>query len=131
MKVVLVCSDPADCLRSPLAARPASLADGLVTMLRSAGHDVELVTLPPWGRSGPPAAAGDGLVSAAVGARMNVPSKPRVHAPSSTKRLGGSSLKRVDGAKPCLRLRIRLSPVQLSGKDGNRRLNSASPQIQL
>jgi hypothetical protein len=66
VKVVLVCSDPADCLRSPLAARPASLADGLVTMLRSAGHDVELVTLPPWGQSGPPAAAGDGLVSAAV-----------------------------------------------------------------
>jgi glycosyltransferase involved in cell wall biosynthesis len=64
VKVVLVGSDPADCLRSPLAARPASLAEGLVTMLRGAGHDVELVTLPPWGRSGPAAATGDGLVSA-------------------------------------------------------------------
>jgi glycosyltransferase involved in cell wall biosynthesis len=64
VKVVLVCSDPADCLRSPLAARPASLVDGLVTMLRGAGHDVELVTLPRWGQSGPATAGGDGLVSA-------------------------------------------------------------------
>jgi glycosyltransferase involved in cell wall biosynthesis len=67
VKIVLVCSAPADCLRSPLAARPASLADGLLTMLRAAGHDVELVTLPPWGQGGPGSAAGeDRLVSAAA-----------------------------------------------------------------
>ena len=30
MKVVLVCSHPSDCLRSPLAARPARMADGVV-----------------------------------------------------------------------------------------------------
>jgi glycosyltransferase involved in cell wall biosynthesis len=66
VKVVLVGSDPADCLRSPLAARPARLAEGLVTMLRGAGHEVELVTLPPWGRSGPATAAGDDVVSGAA-----------------------------------------------------------------
>lgn len=65
MKVVLVCSDPADCLRSPLAARPASLADGLATMLLGAGHHVELITLPPWGRRGPEIGEADGLVAAA------------------------------------------------------------------
>jgi glycosyltransferase involved in cell wall biosynthesis len=65
VKVVLVASDPADCLRSPLAARPASLAEGLVTLLRNGGHDVELVTLPPWGqRQG--AAEADGRVAAAA-----------------------------------------------------------------
>jgi glycosyltransferase involved in cell wall biosynthesis len=69
VKVVLVCSDPSDCLRSPLAARPARMAHGVVSLLRGAGHDVELVTLVPWGDGGPGCAAGDDLVaSAAAGA---------------------------------------------------------------
>jgi glycosyltransferase involved in cell wall biosynthesis len=64
VKVVLVCSDPADCLRSPLAARPASLAGGLLAMLHAAGHQVELVTLPPWGRRGPATVEDDRLMAA-------------------------------------------------------------------
>jgi glycosyltransferase involved in cell wall biosynthesis len=66
VKVVLVCSDPADCLRSPLAARPATLAGGLVTMLRGAGHHVDLVTLPPWGQRGPATVEADRLMAAAA-----------------------------------------------------------------
>jgi hypothetical protein len=69
VKVVLVGSDPADCLRSPLAARPASMTEGLVALLRGAGHDVGLVTLPTWGDTGPGTATDDGvLASAARGA---------------------------------------------------------------
>jgi glycosyltransferase involved in cell wall biosynthesis len=69
VKVVLVCSHPSDCLRSPLAARPARMADGVVALLRAAGHDVELVTLAPWGDGGPGSTAGDDLLaSSAAGA---------------------------------------------------------------
>ncbi len=46
MNVILVCSHPADSVRAPLAARPASLAQGLRDLLRAGGHAVELVVLP-------------------------------------------------------------------------------------
>lgn len=68
MRVALVCSDPADCLRSPLAARPASLADGLVALLRAQGHEAELVTLPSWGEAGPGSVRDDGTLESAVAA---------------------------------------------------------------
>lgn len=66
MRVALVCSDPDDCLRSPLAARPASLADGLVALLRAAGHEAGLVTLPCWGQAGPGSVQDDGTLTSAV-----------------------------------------------------------------
>lgn len=72
MKVVIVCSDPGDCLRSPLAARPASLAAGVVSLLRrrhggsGEHHEVELVVLPPWGDAGPGAATHDEALLAAA-----------------------------------------------------------------
>lgn len=69
MRVALVCSDPSDCLRSPLAARPARMADGLASLLRGAGHDVALVTLPAWGDAGPGSSTHDHqLLGAAAGA---------------------------------------------------------------
>lgn len=46
MNVVLIGSHPADSVRVPLAARPASLAQGLRDLLRAGGHTVELVVLP-------------------------------------------------------------------------------------
>jgi glycosyltransferase involved in cell wall biosynthesis len=67
MRVVLVCSDADDCLRSPLAARPARLADGLLRLLREGGHDAQLVSLPPWGEHGPGSAADDGRLAALAG----------------------------------------------------------------
>lgn len=46
MNVLLICSHPADSVRVPLAARPASLAQGLRDLLRAGGHGVELLILP-------------------------------------------------------------------------------------
>jgi D-inositol-3-phosphate glycosyltransferase len=66
VKVVLVCSDQSDCLRSPLAARPARMADGLVSLLRAAGHDARLVTLSVWGDRGPGSVREDELVSSSA-----------------------------------------------------------------
>ncbi|HET8614218.1 MAG TPA: glycosyltransferase family 4 protein [Actinomycetales bacterium] len=66
MRVVLVCSDPSDCLRSPLAARPASLGDGLLRLLRDGGHEAELVTLPSWGDGAPGSAVDDGRLADAA-----------------------------------------------------------------
>lgn len=66
MRALLVCSHPDDCLRSPLAARPARLADGLVSLLRGGGHDAELVVLPPWGAAGPGTVDDDGAIERAA-----------------------------------------------------------------
>jgi glycosyltransferase involved in cell wall biosynthesis len=69
MRIVLVCSDPSDCLRSPLAARPARMVDGVVSLLHRAGHDVQLLTLAPWGSGGPGSVTDDdALTSLASGA---------------------------------------------------------------
>lgn len=66
MRVALVCSDPDDCLRSPLAARPARMADGLVGLLRDAGHEPDLVVLPSWGEAGPGSVMDDGTLESAA-----------------------------------------------------------------
>lgn len=62
MNVVLVCSHPQDTLRSPLAARPARLAQGVRHLLAASGHTVELVVLPELGEDPGGGAGVAGLV---------------------------------------------------------------------